>query len=134
VKRRLSPQQKKLLSYENDGRNTFAEARSKSRKSIAANKAQASRALRRAETVATAATLRANPEEVDAFIPRIGRKSWKKIPDAPLADYVSATLTRRRGRGMNERLKESALLKKARKSAAPRRTAPKGPLQNDGDG
>ncbi len=54
MKRSRSPQEKKVLSYAKDGRNTVAEARSKSRTSIAKHKALANRALRRAEVVAVA--------------------------------------------------------------------------------
>ena len=121
MKRRLSPQEKKVLSYSKDGRNTFAEARSKSRKAIAKHKALANRALRRAEKVAVTSA--------DPFISRTGRRSWRKIPDAPLGEYVGRTLNRRDAGGMNKQPKSSALLKAGRKAATPRPSEFKGPLQ-----
>jgi hypothetical protein len=130
VKRSLSPQQKKLLSYAKDGRNTFAEAGSKSRKGIAKHKAFANRALRRAERAAMA---NAASRDADAFIARTGRRSWRKIPDAPLAEYVGRKLRRREATSMNKRAKASNLLKRARKVAVPRPAAYKGPFQHEGD-
>ena len=133
MKRSRSPQEKKVLSYAKDGRNTVAEARSKSRTSIAKHKALANRALRRAEVVAVA---KVDPaaEVADVAVPRTGRKSWRKIPDAPLADYVGRTLNRRSARGMNGTSKKSELLKQGKKTAALRSTSFKGPLQGGNDG
>jgi hypothetical protein len=131
VKRNRTPQEKKILSYAKDGRNTVAEARSKSRVSIAKHKAAANRALRRAEVVAVS---KVDPaaEVVDVVVERTGRKSWRKIPDAPLAEYVGRTLNRRSSHGMTGAPKQSELLKKGRKGAKPRPLSFKGPLQNDG--
>jgi hypothetical protein len=132
VKRKRSPQEKKLLSYAYDGRNTYGESRTSSRKSIAKRKALANRALRRAENVAIAPSV--NDENSDAFVPRVGKKSWRKFPDAPLAEYVGRSLSRRKTQGMNSTPKRSALLKKGKAIAAKRGTRYKGPLQNDSDG
>ena len=132
MKFRRSPQEKKALSYARDGRNTFAESRSKGRAAVAKRKAGASRALRRAETVATT-RLAGSPEEADLTVTRTGRRSWRKIPDAPLAEYVDRTLIRRAGNRMNTAAKSSPLLKTARKAARPRVSVYKGPLQEGGD-
>lgn len=132
MKRVRTPQEKKLLSYSKDGRNTVAEARSKSRKAIAKRKAMANRALRHAESAAVAKIDQLG-EDVEVTVARSGRKSWKKISDAPLGEYVARTLNRRAGRGMNPGTRSSALLKKGRKKAAVRDMAFKGPLQNDSD-
>lgn len=128
MKRDRSPQEKKALSYAKDGRNTVAESRAKSRTAIAKRKASASRALRRAETVATSqASTSADDREV--VVSRIGRRSWQKIPDAPLAEFVGRTLNRRTTGGMNGDDKKSTLLVQGKRSARPRRTGYKGPLQ-----
>lgn len=129
MSRSRTPQDKKVLSYARDGRNTFAESTVASRKSIAKRKAKAHRALRRAERIAIAAT---GPlDEADPFVARTGRKSWRKIPDAPLAEYVRRKLGRRKTRGMNQTAKSSPLLKKGQAIAAKRRLVYKGPLQDD---
>lgn len=133
MKRTLSPQEKKVLSYAKDGRNTVAEARTKSRSSIAKRKAAANRALRRAEVVAVS-KMDPTTEVVDVAVPRTGRKSWRKIADAPLAEYVGRTLSRRSSLGMNNTSKRSELLKRGKKSAERRSMAFKGPLQSDNDG
>src|SRR5687768_10174748 len=109
-----TPQEKKELSYAKDGRNTFAESRSKAHKAIARRKARANRAFRRAEARALAV-----PPEADAdvFVARVGRRSWKKIPDAPLGEYVAARLESREAGGMNATAKQSGTLAAGRKRA-----------------
>ena len=93
VKRSFTPQKKKVLSYAKDGRNTVAESRSRANKAITKRKAKASRALRRAESVVSA-DARRDPD-ADVFVARARRKSWRKVPDAPLAEFVAARLRNR---------------------------------------
>lgn len=133
MKRARSPQEKKTLSYAKDGRNAVAESRAKSRVAIAKRKASASRALRRAESVATS-KVDGSPDGSEVEVLRTGRRSWRKIPDAPLAEFVDRTLNRRASGGMNANGKKSAALVQGKKAARPRRTAYKGPLQNERDG
>lgn len=123
MKRELTPQEKKLLSYARDGRNTHAESRSKAHKGIATRKAKANRAFRRAEAQALAAAAEADAVQPDAdvFVARIGRKSWKKIPDAPLGEYVAARLESRVAGEMNTADKQSDTLAAGRKRARIRR-------------
>jgi hypothetical protein len=128
MKRVRSPQEKKALSYAKDGRNTFAEARAKSRSTVAKRKASASRALRRAETIATS-KVAGSTDGGEIEVLRTGRREWRKIPDAPLAEFVDRTLIRRTRGGMNQTGKQSVLLEKAKKAAKPRRASYKGPLQ-----
>jgi hypothetical protein len=116
LKQSQTPQEKKLLSYAKDGRNTVAESRSIAHKAVAKRKANANRALRRAEAVADARAAR-NPDDADDFVPRVGRKSWQKIPDAPLAEYVAARLGNRKARGMNASEKRGSLLTDGRTKA-----------------
>lgn len=113
-----TPQEKKELSYAKDGRNTFAESRGKAHKAIARRKAKANRAFRRAEARALAV-----PPEADAdvFVARAGRRSWRKIPDAPLGEYVAARLESREAEGMNATEKQSGTLAAGRKRARIRR-------------
>ncbi len=106
TKRTRTPREKKELSYAKDTRNTFGESRRMSERAVAQRKAKAHRAFRRAESQALAAA----DTDADVFIPRVGRRSWKKIPDAALGDYVAARLASREAGEMNAGDKASALL------------------------
>ena len=63
------------------------------------------------------------------FVARISRKSWQKLPDAPLGAYVAARLGRRADDGMNAADKGSDLAITGHKRAKVRRFMLKGPLQ-----
>jgi len=127
MKRSRTPVEKKALSYANDRRNTVAESRSKAHSAISKRKVGANQALRRAQKVAVA---KAGADEgEDAFVARVGRKSFQKIPDAPLSEYVSARLKGRQTSGMNKTSKESGTLKSVRKQNAGRPIQLKGSLQ-----
>lgn len=129
MKRERTPQEKKLLSYAKDGRNTRAECPRTARKAIARRKAKANRALRRAESVVLRAA--AEPDtDADIHVPRIGRHSWKKTPDVSLGDYLASRLMRRVERGMNNGPKAGPLLVAGRKRARVRVTSFKGSLQS----
>ena len=132
MKRFLTPQEKKVLRYKKDRRNTFAESRSSSRKAIASRKALASRSLRHAQNVALTRSL-ALLDDADPIARKTGTNSWRKIPDSPLADYVGRKLKFRAMRGMNKPQQVSALLRKARQKLVPREKRFKGPLQEDVD-
>ena len=123
MKVRRAPQQKKLLSYQKDSRNTYAEARSVARKAIRLRKALARRALRRAETVALTAAL--HDPAADTVVARSGSRSWRKLPDAPLAKYAAQRLSRAPGRAAKISLVMLAGARRARYRAF----ACKGPLQ-----
>lgn len=126
MSQRRSPQEKKLLSYAKDGRNTFAESRGIAHKAIARRKAKANRAFRRAESRALQSALGGGD---DVFVARVRRKSWKKLPDAPLGVYVAARLRRRADDEMNAVDKGSDLITAGLKRAKVRRFMLKGPLQ-----
>lgn len=132
MKRFLTPQERKLLRYEKGRRNAYGESRASSRKSIAARKAKANRALRHAENIAT--DMAAARLDDDHGLTRKNRKTtWRKFPDTPLADYVGRRMQSRVLRGMNPALSVSGLLLKARRHLVPRPVVHKGPLQNDID-
>lgn len=126
MKRRRTPQEKKVLSYARDGRNTFAESRSTAHKAISRRKTKANRALRRAESRVVSALA---DGDADVFVGRTGRKSWRKLPDAPLGEYVEARLAVREAGGMNPPGTASELRKAGRKRAQARRVFMKGSLQ-----
>ena len=114
MKRERTPQEKKLLSYAKDGRNTHAEGRRKAHVSITRRKVKANRAYRHAEARALAA---ATEPDADVFVARVGRRSWKKTPDAPLGEYVSLRLESREIGEMNAGDKRSPALEAGRKRA-----------------
>jgi hypothetical protein len=127
MKHRQTPPEKKLLSYAKDGRNTFAESRGRAHRAIARRKAKANRAFRHEESRALQFALGGDD---DVFVARIRRKSWKKLPDAPLGVYVSARLGRRADDGMNTADQVSDLVTAGLKRAKVRRFVLKGPLQH----
>lgn len=119
IKQARSPQEKKVLSYSKDRRNTVAESRSTAHKGISQSKAKAKRALRRAETVLAAASP-VEGDDVDTFVAKTGRKSFRKIPDSPLVEYVTARLRGRKTAGMNSVEKPALLQAKGRRAGKPR--------------
>ena len=119
MKTLLTPQQKKLYSYAKDGRNGRAECRSAANKAISKRKAKASRAFRRAQTVALA--------QDDETVGRADRKSFEKLPDIPLAVYVRIRLAQR------QRIKDQSLMEAGRKAAKVRRLVMDGHLQDQRD-
>lgn len=127
--KRRTPREKKELSYAKDGRNTIAEARGKAHRAISTRKAKANRALRHAETRALNAVAAEPDADADVFVGRIGRRSWKKTPDAPLGEYVAARLGVRADIGMNDAEKTSDALARGRRRAKVRPFGFKGSLQ-----
>ncbi|MEU6674176.1 hypothetical protein [Streptomyces sp. NPDC046925] len=101
--RRMSPQEKKRLSYRRDRRNVYGENDKSSRKSIRRNKRATKSANRRLERLALAqgACLRgiadadAGADVIERGLARRWPKSWKKFPDAPLGEVVANALERR---------------------------------------
>ncbi|HEY0035960.1 MAG TPA: hypothetical protein VGB66_04685 [Longimicrobium sp.] len=126
MKYRQTPREKKLLSYSKDGRNTYAESRGRAHKAIARRKAKANRSFRHEESRALQSALAGHD---DVFVARISRKSWQKLPDAPLGAYVAGRLGRRAEDGMNATDKASDLVTAGLKRAKIRRFMLKGPLQ-----
>jgi hypothetical protein len=131
MKRKLTPQDKKILSYATDGRNTVAESRSIANKAISKKKSQANQSYRQSVEVKLQEALKTGADDsVDIFIPKIGSNRFKKIPDAPLAVYVEARLAVRTERGMNDKDKSSPLLQAAKAKTRSRPYLLKGSLQS----
>ena len=87
-----SPQEKKVLSYLRDGRNSYGENDKASRKNIPRSKRLAHQAYR--NTVKQA--LRAGDVEArDLAAAEIQERPFLKEPDVPLARYVEGTWRRR---------------------------------------
>lgn len=129
MKRFLTPQEKKVLRYKKDRRNGYGESRARSRKAIATRKALASRSLRHAEEIATSQAAR-NLDEADLVVRRTGKNSWRKYPDAPLADHVGRTLRFRALKAGTPPPLASALLRQARRRLPLIAMQFKGPLQH----
>lgn len=77
---RLSPQEKKRLSYEHDCRNAFGENDKASRKAIPLRKKIANRKVRHADKMAISSA-----EDWDILGPGRQKPDWRKSPDVPLA-------------------------------------------------
>lgn len=93
---RLTPQEKKRLSYSKDRRNTYGENAKSSRKNISRNKRIRTRSERRtANEPLRSRSTSADESCVDlagakAILKR--KKSWKKKPDEPLGVVVQNKL------------------------------------------
>ena len=83
-RRRRTPQEKKILSYQNDRRNAYGESDKASRKAIPKRKRLAARSQRR--TAKTALTATSDVSAAPTGPAR--RKGWTKHPDRPLADHL----------------------------------------------
>ncbi len=83
-RRRKTPQEKKILSYQKDRRNAYGQNDKASRKSIPLRKRLAHRSARRAAKTALSTT-----SDVSVMPTRSKNwKVWKKHPDRPLADHL----------------------------------------------
>jgi hypothetical protein len=95
---RKSPQEKKRLSYERDRRNTVGENDKASRKNIPLRKRLRAPAPRHKLNQQLADGLKLGGldegDHIEAEVAPAKPRSWRKIPDTPLGDY----LARRRSR------------------------------------
>ncbi len=86
-KKRSTPQEKKVRSYQKDRRNAYGENDKSSRKAIRKRKAQGNRVLRRQETQVLGRADE-DPEAAAEAIGAVKRRSWRKVPDRPLAEHI----------------------------------------------
>lgn len=115
-KRRLTPQEKKLLSYRKDCRNMVAESRSRSRVSIAKSRAMSHQAFRHRQNQIITELVKTYDDDFDLLInaeKALRTKSRRKFPDSPLVEFVSVLLRTRSAEGTNKNLKISEILEQA---------------------
>ena len=90
--RKLTPQQKKQLSYERDGRNAYGENDKGSRKAIPRRKRGVARAYRRATAQLLPRDAAAHDgdavEAAEARVSGLRRPGWRKCADTPLGTFV----------------------------------------------
>lgn len=87
---RLTPQQKKELSYKHDRRNCYGENPSASRKAIPRNKALSRRSVRRANKQCVRSLGDDHSEVVaEAKLKLKMRTRWEKVPDCPLGEHIA---------------------------------------------
>jgi len=96
---RLSPQQKKQLSYDKDRRNTYGENDKASRKAIPRNKRRVNRANRHRErqmiAESTASHGAGDDDAADDRLHARRPKRWRKSPDETLRQVVERKIRRR---------------------------------------
>lgn len=92
--RRLTPQEKKVRSYQRDGRNAYGEATGASRRGIRTRKASVNRANRHA-VAQTLHEVEPDAADVEAFARK--PKRWQKSGDVPLARFLGRSNRRRMG-------------------------------------
>ena len=93
MKRELTPQEKKQLSYDHDRRNSYGENDKSSRKAIRLRKRIVARTYRRAtgQQIPKNA-LAGSAEDLEAAEGRVlatKRPGWRKWPDMPLREFVA---------------------------------------------
>lgn len=114
--KRLTPQEKKVLSYQKDCQNSYGENDKGSRKSIPKRKALANRKIR----LSGKADLKAEVDgrESRGRLDQAIKTKWKKVPDLPLGerlDFREDMPIIARERDMKSDLRKEAL-KRLRKS------------------
>jgi hypothetical protein len=108
---RKSPQEKKILSYEKDGRNSYGESDKGSRKRIRRRKAWVNRTMRHAVTQVLGPAKHDKPDAIDSVdTTAIRRKPWKKGADVPLVHVVESSLQQRKRRKIIDSVPEPSPL------------------------
>ena len=109
MKKSRSPQEKKLLTYKKDRRNTYGERGSHSRHAIAAHKARDHRVYRRQvnQILSENEIHQDFWEEMDVEAKSVSESNWRKSPDEPLAKVVRRKLERRKEMGINATVKKT---------------------------
>jgi hypothetical protein len=91
--KKLTPQEKKELSYERDRRNVYGNAPHAARKLIPLRKAQRNRANRHSQNQELKYQGPApDPDladELESLIHQRAPKEWEKYPDAPLREVIA---------------------------------------------
>lgn len=80
-----TPQEKKQLSYQKDRRNVYGQNNKGSRKVVKFNKQTVNRQNRRAVTLAI--EIDKLSEDMEKTL-KLKPKTWKKVPDMPLGQYL----------------------------------------------
>lgn len=88
MKRQRSPQEKKILSYQKDRRNSYGESDKGSRSSIRRNKAFVNRNYRRAVKQVLDPY---DPQESEVAADEVARSDWTKVSDTSLADWIESS-------------------------------------------
>lgn len=91
MKRKLTPQEKKRLSYVRDRRNGYGQNAKASRKAIPLKKRLINRAYRRNTQQLASQIPQVCTEEMDALEQSVHvarRKNWRKCRDIPLVEYI----------------------------------------------
>lgn len=111
MKKLRTPQEKKLLSYQKDCRNTYGERGSNSRYAIAAQKAVSRRTYRHCSEQVLRVLNNTKVVRLDALddtdlqIKTVVKRGWRKCPDSPLRQVVERKLKRRKEMGINTNVK-----------------------------
>ena len=122
-RKKLTPQEKKLLSYSKDCRNMIAESRSRSRFAIAKRRAMSHQAFRLAQKQTIKKIITQSEPEFEAVENNekaFKLKSWRKLSDKPLGNFVAVQLKKRRKYGINSNLKISKILLQSASKSFPR--------------
>lgn len=124
MKRRYSPQEKKLLAYSRDNKNVYGENSKASRKGIRKRKALHRSSFRRSEHAILGGVTGVHEEEnwqLEDQIANVKQRRWRKVPDRPLAEWVDERLSRRERLGISKKTSPSRLQRLAGRKRSLRR-------------
>ncbi len=103
-RKRLTPQEKKRLSYLRDRREAYGQNDKAARRLVPLHKAKANRRVRRGDKLALAA---ADPDALEMIAPRRPKPDWRKAPGVTLRKAVEASReARMRRSGRRHRTKQ----------------------------
>ena len=112
-KQPLTPQDKKVKSYQKDGRNRYGENDKASRKAIPKRKASVNRSNRRQEKRALDVA-EVDPDAAEEAISTVNKKRWQKSPDRSLAEHIDKAWDYGR-EGLDERREDKMGLRREAK-------------------
>ena len=98
MKEKLTPQEKKTLSYKKDCRYSYGESNKGSRKTVPRRKKNVNRSFRRKTQSLELKNIAAkalDDDSVQTKIDSLYRKDWKKVNDIPLQEHIKSQLFRR---------------------------------------
>ncbi len=88
MKRRLTPREKKELSYQKDRRNILAESRRNANKAISRRKKWVNGSYRKHTRQTLDNVMIDDAGEIESAVQNVRRHNWRKIPDISLREYI----------------------------------------------
>lgn len=121
-RKKLTPQEKKLLSYVKDTRNTYGES-SRSRFAIAKRKTFHHQVLRHEQKLILKETTKVISEELETIeskVKSVKPKRWRKCADSPLGEIISGKVEELNSSETVKNFRSRRILQNAKKRWKPK--------------